>query len=76
MTEIIEREMTEEEKAERAAWEAGQGERDREAVAEARRTAYQLEADPLFFKAQRGAATMEEWKAKVTEIDERYPYAK
>jgi hypothetical protein len=32
---------------------------------ENRRAAYITEADPLFFKAQRGEATMEEWQAKV-----------
>jgi hypothetical protein len=38
-----------------------------------RRNAYIAEADPLFFKAQRGEATMEEWQAKVTEIKARFP---
>jgi len=36
-----------------------------------RRKAYQQEADPLFFKAQRGEATMEEYLTKVREIKER-----
>jgi len=40
---------------------------------ENRRTAYIVEADPLFFKAQRGEATMEEWQAKVAEIKTRFP---
>jgi hypothetical protein len=40
---------------------------------ENRRMAYINEADPLFFKAQRGEATMEEWQAKVTEIKARFP---
>ena len=40
---------------------------------ENRRAAYIAEADPLFFKAQRGEATMEEWQAKVTEIKQRFP---
>ena len=40
---------------------------------ENRRAAYITEADPLFFKAQRGEATMEEWQAKVQEIKARYP---
>lgn len=45
------------------------------AQAEANRaSAYQLEADPLFFKAQRGEATTDEWTAKVAEIKARYPY--
>ena len=40
---------------------------------ENRRSAYIVEADPLFFKAQRGEATMEEWQAKVAEIKARFP---
>ena len=40
---------------------------------ENRRSAYIAEADALFFKAQRGEATMEEWQAKVTEIKNRFP---
>ena len=40
---------------------------------ENRRNAYIVEADPLFFKAQRGEATMEEWQAKVAEIKTRFP---
>ena len=39
-----------------------------------RAIAYTTEADPLFFKAQRGEATMEEWEAKVADIRSRYPY--
>lgn len=39
-----------------------------------RSTAYRVEADPLFFKAQRGEATMDEWLALVAEIKMRYPY--
>ena len=43
--------------------------------AEAKRAAaYRSEADPLFFQAQRGEATMDEWTAKVAEIRTRYPY--
>lgn len=46
-----------------------------QAEAEANRSkAYATEADPLFFKAQRGEATMDEWNAKVAEIRARYPY--
>jgi hypothetical protein len=36
--------------------------------------AFAAEADPLFFKAQRGEATLDEWSAKVAEIRSRYPY--
>jgi len=38
-----------------------------------RQQAYIAEADPLFFKAQRGEATMEEWQAKIAEIKTRFP---
>jgi hypothetical protein len=44
------------------------------AQAEAQRAeAYRTESDPLFFKVQRGEATMEQWLAKVAEIKVRYP---
>ena len=39
-----------------------------------RAAAYRSEADPLFFKAQRGEATTDEWTAKVAEIKARFPY--
>ena len=35
--------------------------------------AYRAEADPLFFKSQRGETTTEEWLAKIEEIKARYP---
>lgn len=38
-----------------------------------RGAAYRLESDPLFFKAQRGEASVDEWLAKVAEIKSRYP---
>jgi len=41
---------------------------------ENRAAAYKLEADPLFFKAQRGEATQQEWLDKVAEIQQRFPY--
>lgn len=43
-------------------------------AAENRAAAYKLEADPLFFKAQRGEATQQEWLDKVAEIQQRFPY--
>ena len=46
----------------------------RKAVEQARAAAYVAEADPLFFKSQRGEATTAEWEAKVAEIKARYPY--
>lgn len=41
---------------------------------EARSAAYTSESDSMFFKAQRGEATMAEWEAKIEEIKKRYPY--
>jgi hypothetical protein len=38
-----------------------------------RKAAYINEADHLFFMAQRGEATMEEWQAKIAEIKARFP---
>lgn len=38
-----------------------------------RRNAYQLEADPIFFKWQRNEATEETWLQKVQEIKSRFP---
>ena len=40
---------------------------------EQRRYAYEQEADPLFFKWQRGESTEQEWLSKVNEIKERCP---
>lgn len=40
---------------------------------EQRKAAYQNEADPLFFKWQRGEATEQQWLDKVAEIKARYP---
>jgi hypothetical protein len=39
-----------------------------------RSAAYALEADPIFFKWQRGEATQQEWLDKVEEIKLLYPY--
>jgi hypothetical protein len=39
-----------------------------------RAEAYRNESDPVFFMAQRGEATMDEWLALIAEIKVRYPY--
>jgi hypothetical protein len=39
---------------------------------EQRKAAYQNEADPLFFKWQRGEATEQQWLVKIAEIKQRY----
>lgn len=46
----------------------------RQQAEQSRASAYRSEADPLFFKAQRGEATTDEWTAKVAEIKARFPY--
>lgn len=38
-----------------------------------RREAYQVEADPLFFKWQRGESTEQDWLDKIAEIKAKYP---
>ena len=63
--------------AEADAWRAQfeiPDEEKQESLRQQRAFAYAAEADPLFFKAQRGEATMDEWNAKVAEIRARYPY--
>jgi hypothetical protein len=60
--------LTDDEKAQRIA--------DQEAAVlasnkAARAEAYRTESDPLFFKAQRGEATIDGWLAKVAEIKAR-----
>jgi hypothetical protein len=40
---------------------------------ELRRIAYESEADPLFFQAQRGELDIQVWLDKVAEIKQRYP---
>lgn len=42
-------------------------------VSSLRRSAFRFEADPLFFKWQRGEVTKEEYMAKVQEIRDRFP---
>lgn len=46
----------------------------REQQEAARKKAYTNTSDPIFFMAQRGEATMEEWRIKVDEIKAAYPY--
>jgi hypothetical protein len=53
---------------------AVEAEAQRMEAQQSRAAAYTAEADPLFFKSQRGEGTIEEWEAKVSEIRTRYPY--
>ena len=66
--------MTPEEKADRAAWEAGQYERAVEAVNELRLNAYRTDSDPIFFQYQRGEKTEQEWLDAVNAVNDAYPY--
>jgi hypothetical protein len=43
-------------------------------IEQQRQSAYQREADPLYFMWKRGESTEEEWLAKIQEIKSRYPY--
>ena len=56
-----------------ALWESTQITVANQEAERKRAAAYVAESDPLFFKAQRGEATMEEWQAKVAEIKTRFP---
>jgi hypothetical protein len=56
-----------------ALWPATQTTVANQQVDNNRHNAYVAEADPLFFKAQRGEGTMADWEAKVAEIKARYP---
>jgi hypothetical protein len=49
-------------------------ERQLEQIKRERANAYRNEADPLFFKYQRGEGSEQEWLDKVQEIRERFPY--
>lgn len=51
-----------------------EAQKPRKEAEQLRAAAYAAEADPLFFKSQRGEATTAEWEAKVAEIKARFPY--
>ena len=44
----------------------------REEIKKLKEEAYKTEADPLFFKFQRGEATKEDWLFKIQEIRNRF----
>lgn len=60
--------------AREAAWAASAKDRHNASMKQSREAAYKAESDSLFFKAQRGEATIQEWQAKVSEIKARFPY--
>lgn len=60
--------------AEEAAWAAAVKDRHNAEMKQSREAAYKAESDALFFKAQRGEATIQQWQDKVSEIKARFPY--
>jgi hypothetical protein len=60
--------------AQEAAWTAGAKDRFNADAKQNRAGAYKAEADPLFFKSQRGEITVQEWQDKVAEIKARFLY--
>ena len=76
MTEIIKRELTKDEIAERKEWAEGAFAREVNAIEEQRKAAYASESDYLrdYYLRGENGVTLEDWKAKVDEIRERYPY--
>jgi hypothetical protein len=74
MIKIFEKELTEQEIAEREAWVAGAHDRAMEDVRQARQSAYERFADPLFFKFQAGEATKEDWLSARKEVLKAHPY--
>ena len=77
--ETVEREPTADElkqmEIDQAVWSANEDQRKKDEVDQKRRSAYQLEADPLFFGWQRGENTEQVWLDKVAEIRARHPYS-
>jgi hypothetical protein len=51
-----------------------EAEAQRMSAQQSRAAAYTTEADPLFFKVQRGEANQADYDAKIAEIRTRYPY--
>lgn len=70
---IIERPMTKEEKAERAAWLKEQPAREKAAASEARRQAYIRISDPVYMQWQRGLKTEQDWLDAVAQVEADYP---
>lgn len=70
---IIERPMTKEEKAERAAWAKQRPEELKAEAIENRRVGYQTISDPVFFMWQRGEKTEQEWHDAIDQVNALYP---
>lgn len=61
-----------ERQAQEAEWEAGETARQLEAKKAQKRLAYETEADPLFFKSERGEISKQAWLDKCAEIEARF----
>jgi len=72
--ERIERELTPDEIAAITETDAQRIARENAEAEQARRGAFQAEADPLYFGWQRGENTEQAWRDKCDEIRARYPY--
>ena len=59
--------------ADKAEWDAGADDRAAEEIQMNRRTAYEAEADGLYFQEQAGEVASGTWAAKRLEIKERFP---
>lgn len=57
-----------------ALWDSTQLAYNNTRIKQDRQRAYANESDPVFFKAQRGEATMQEWQAAVDAVKARFPY--
>jgi hypothetical protein len=57
------------------AWPQVKTDLETAAAQRSRANAYREEADPLFFKWQRGEGSEKDWIDKVTEIRELFPYS-
>jgi hypothetical protein len=73
MTDIIERPMTPEEKAERAAWKKEQPEKEKAIATDLRRQGYVTISDPVYMQYARGVKTKQEWLDAVAEVEALYP---
>lgn len=60
--------------AKAAEWAANAKDRFNSEIKRLREAAYKAESDSLFFKAQRGEATIDEWQNKIAEIKSKFPY--
>lgn len=60
--------------AEQAVWVSGVKDRHNAEAKRRRAAIYAAETDVLFFKSQRGEATVQEWQDKIAEIKARFPY--